>query len=253
MNPKQKVLSKAARQLLAIEELFDGLALPVGGPALPEFNQARAVEGEIIPELPAIEKTQALASMDADEIKPCTKCVLSRTRTNTVFGEGNTDADLVFVGEAPGHDEDMSGSPFVGRAGKLLTKMITAMGLSRDDIFICNVIKCRPPNNRTPAVEEVSACWGYLVRQLQIIRPRVIVTLGNPSTKTLLNTTEGITRLRGTWQEMPNTDPSLAGIAVMPTFHPSYVLRRYNAETRGLVWSDLQSVMKLLGLKMPKK
>jgi len=130
--------------------------------------------------------------------------------------------------------------------------MIAAMGLSRDDIFICNVIKCRPPNNRTPAVEEVSACWGYLVRQLQIIRPRIVVTLGNPATQTLLNTTEGITRVRGTWQKMPETDASLANIAVMPTFHPSYVLRRYNAETRGLVWSDLQAVMKLLGLKMPK-
>ena len=129
--------------------------------------------------------------------------------------------------------------------------MITAMGLTREGVFICNMIKCRPPGNRTPAPEEIQACWNYISRQLAIIRPKVIVTLGNPSTKGLLNTAAGITRMRGNWQKMPDSIPEIAGTPVMPTFHPSYVLRRYTPDVRGKVWADLQSVMERLGLETP--
>jgi DNA polymerase len=139
----------------------------------------------------------------------------------------------------------------VGRAGELLTKMITAMGLSRDEVFICNVIKCRPPNNRTPMPEEVQTCWPYLVEQLEIIRPKVIVTLGNPATKAILDTKTGITRMRGSFEPLPRLSDTLEGIAVMPTFHPAYVLRQYTPANRKAVWSDLQQVMDLLGLAMP--
>ena len=221
----------------------------------PETTTAAAASGvvSVLPELSPEDKSIALQELDTNEVKPCRKCQLCKTRTNTVFGEVNPDADLVFVGEGPGAEEDLSGHPFVGRAGDLLTKMIAAMGLSRSDVFICNMVKCRPPGNRTPLGEEIAACWDYLVRQLQIIRPKVIVTLGNPATKGLLSTNVGITRLRGQWASLPDIAPGLAGIAVMPTFHPAYVLRNYSVNTRQLVWSDLQTVMERLGLKMPEK
>ncbi|MCP4379290.1 MAG: uracil-DNA glycosylase [bacterium] len=190
--------------------------------------------------------------MDDNEVKTCTRCRLHKTRTNTVFGEGDPNAKLVFVGEGPGQNEDETGKPFCGRAGDLLTKMIGAMGLTRDDVFICNVVKCRPPQNRNPMSDEVEACWPYLMRQLQIISPKVIVTMGNPATQTLLQTKTGITRLRGNWQELPELADSLGGIPVMPTFHPSYVLRYHTPQVRGDVWSDLKQVMSVLGLKLPE-
>ncbi|MFP4104874.1 MAG: uracil-DNA glycosylase [Phycisphaerae bacterium] len=198
-------------------------------------------------------KATAMKEMDANEVAVCRNCVLCKSRNNTVFGEGDFNADLVFVGEAPGADEDQQGRPFVGRAGQLLTNMITAMGLSREQVFILNMVKCRPPNNRTPLPDEIHACWSYLVRQLQIIRPRVIVTLGNPAMQNLLQTRVGITKLRGNWQKLPEHAPGLGGIDVMPTFHPSYVLRRYTPEIRRRVWSDLQAVMQYLGLELPGK
>jgi uracil-DNA glycosylase len=255
-----------ARQLLALEEfLGEPCFLPRRKTDLPELaptasaqtraaaaQPTRTASAEAAP-LPAEEKAPALAAMNEKEVSVCTKCALAKTRTNTVFGEGDACARLVFVGEGPGADEDASGRPFVGRAGELLTKMITAMGLAREQVFICNVVKCRPPGNRAPAPEEVEACWDYLLRQLQIIRPEVIVTLGNPATQNLLQTRTGITRLRGTWQELPDHAPGLAGTAVMPTFHPSYVLRQYTPETRGKVWSDLQQVMERLGMDVPQR
>jgi DNA polymerase len=254
-------LTRAARQLLAIEQLFGAEAfIPAGRNALPEIEPpappvapagaepVTAAGGEAMS--PA-EQAAALKAMDMDEVRPCTRCGLSATRTNTVFGEGNPAARLVFVGEGPGRDEDESGRPFVGRAGELLTKMIAAMGLTREDVFICNMVKCRPPGNRNPMPDEVAACWGYLVRQLQIIRPEVIVTMGNPATKGLLNTPTGITRLRGQWQSLPDIGEGLGGIPVMPTFHPAYVLRQYTAANRGKVWNDLQMVMAQLGMELP--
>ena len=243
-----EALSRAARQLVQIEELFGGAYIPAQRCPLPEIELASSDRGELSP----ADKPAALATV-AGEIATCTACGLCRGRTKTVPGEGSPDADLVFIGEGPGHDEDVSGRPFVGRAGQLLTKMITAMGLTREDVFIGNVVKCRPPNNRTPMPDEVGACWDYLLRQLQIIRPKFIVTLGNPSTKKLLDTAAGITRLRGTWQVLPEWAPGLGGIAVMPTFHPSYVLRRYDQDTRGKVWHDLQQVMAHLGLTLPER
>jgi DNA polymerase len=197
------------------------------------------------------QKRQALDALNAEHVAKCAACVLSKTRKNIVFGEGNAAAQLVFVGEAPGEDEDLSGRPFVGKAGQLLEKMIVAMGLTRQDVFICNVLKCRPPGNRPPAPDESLACSPYLIRQLEILAPKVIVTLGNPATQTLLRTREGITRLRGNWQTLPAHAPGLGGIPVMPTFHPSYVLRSYTPEVRGMVWGDLQKVMERLGLKKP--
>ncbi len=271
MSDEYQQLSAAARQLIAIEELLGGQYIPRRGSELPEVVQAAVrTPSSPAPSAPAppvgspasppagasmsaAEKADALGAMDEQEVQRCRKCPLCQSRTHTVFGEANPNAELVFVGEAPGQDEDLSGRPFVGRAGKLLDKMIAAMGLSREKVFICNVVKCRPPNNRTPAPEEVAACWGYLVRQLQIIAPKCIVTLGNPSTRALLNTRTGITRMRGTWAALPDIGEGLAGIAVMPTFHPAYVLRQYTPENRGKVWSDLQQVMERLGLEAPKR
>ena len=248
MTDEIENLTRAARQLVRIEELFGGTYMPAGRCPLPEIEIGPPAEAAVSP----ADKASALAAV-AEEIGNCTACGLCRGRTNTVPGEGDPDADLVFVGEGPGRDEDVSGRPFVGRAGQLLTKMIAAMGLARDDVFIANVVKCRPPNNRTPMPDEVAACWDYLIRQLQIIGPKVIVTLGNPSTKKLLDTGTGITRLRGTWQALPAWAAPLGGIAVMPTFHPSYVLRCYDQDTRGKVWHDLQQVMAHLGLTVPEK
>ncbi len=191
-------------------------------------------------------KATELDAIDAGEVRNCTKCGLCKGRNKTVFGEGNPDADLVFIGEGPGAEEDKQGRPFVGRAGELLAKMIAAMGLTRQDVFIGNIVKCRPPGNRAPMADEVEACWDYLIRQLRIIQPKVIVTLGNPATHTLLNTTVGITRLRGQWQSLPMLDADLVGIKVMPTFHPAFVLRQYTRDNRQKVWSDLQEVMREL-------
>ena len=189
------------------------------------------------------EKRTALQTMDEQEVRGCTKCALCEGRTQTVFGEGSPDAPIMFIGEGPGQNEDEQGRPFVGRAGDLLTKMINAMGYDRADLYIANIVKCRPPDNRTPTPEEVGECWDYLRRQMEIIRPKAIVTLGGPATKTLLESKTGITRLRGTWHEYAGVNPP---IPVMPTFHPAYVLRNYTADTRGKVWSDLQAVLKLV-------
>jgi DNA polymerase len=241
-------LSRAAKQLIDIEILLGSPFVPTERAPLPEIE----IPKPVTPELSASEKAEALEKIYVDEIKNCNRCALCQGRTNAVPGEGNPDANLVFVGEGPGRDEDISGKPFVGRAGQLLTKMISAMGLSRDDVFICNVVKCRPPNNRTPMPEEVQACWGYLMRQLAIIRPKAIVTLGNPATQNLLKTKVGITRLRGNWQKLPDVAEGVEDTPVMPTFHPSYVLRQYTADNRAKVWSDLQQVMQLLDIPLPE-
>lgn len=180
--------------------------------------------------------------MDQNEVKGCRKCRLSEGRTNTVFGVGDVDAKLMFIGEGPGENEDLQGEPFVGRAGELLNKMILAMGLSREKVYIANIVKCRPPNNRAPMPDETSTCTPYLERQIETIRPRVIVTLGLPATQFLLQTKDSMSRLRGRWH-------AWRGIKLMPTYHPAYVLRSYTKETRAAVWSDLQKVMDELGIK----
>ena len=173
--------------------------------------------------------------------------------TNIVFGEGDPCARLMFIGEAPGAEEDKTGRPFVGRAGQLLEKMIIAMGLSRETVYIANLLKTRPPNNRTPTPDEVRACAPYLYEQVRVIRPAAIVTLGAPASKLLLETDQGIGKLRGTWATFP---PATALVAVedvpetpvMPTYHPAFLLRSYTDENRRKVWSDLRQVMDRLGL-----
>ena len=173
-------------------------------------------------------------------IGDCHRCKLAPHRTQVVFGVGNERARLVFVGEAPGRDEDLQGEPFVGRAGQLLTEIITkGMRLERNDVYIANVIKCRPPENRNPEPDEVASCEPFLLRQLELISPEVIVALGKFAVQTLLRTKAPITQLRGRWYDYH-------GIKLMPTFHPAYLLR--NPGDKRLVWEDIQKVMQALGL-----
>ncbi len=187
----------------------------------------------------AIDKSAALEALAAEHAAECPHCARAEGIRNIVFGEGNPDADLMFIGEAPGAEEDRTGRPFVGRAGRKLDEMILSIGLAREDTYIANVLKARPPNNRTPLASEIDACGPYLARQIRIIAPRVIVTLGGPAGKLLLGTDLGITRVRGVWSVFQTGDLS---IDVMPTFHPAYLLRNYTRETREKVWSDLQAV-----------
>jgi uracil-DNA glycosylase len=170
-------------------------------------------------------------------VQKCGLCDLHKTRTNVVFGEGSLEAKLVFIGEAPGRDEDLQGKPFVGLAGGLLTKIIEAMQLSRSEVFITNVLRCRPPNNRNPLPEEVVCCKPYLLELLDIIKPKVICTLGKFATHALLNETSSISSLRGRFFDFK-------GIKLMPTYHPAYLLR--NPEDKKLVWDDMKEILKIL-------
>jgi len=181
---------------------------------------------------------EKLTDIESD-LEDCHRCRLSRGRTNIVFGTGNADAKLVFVGEGPGYDEDKKGEPFVGRAGQLLTDIIQAMKLTRDQVYICNIVKCRPPDNRNPRPDEMAACSPFLERQLMAIRPDYICALGTFAAQTLLNTTTPISRLRGKFH-------SYIGIDLMPTYHPAYLLR--NPGKKRDVWQDMQKIMKEMGL-----
>jgi DNA polymerase len=172
------------------------------------------------------------------ELGDCQRCKLCSGRKNIVFGVGNPRAELVFVGEGPGENEDIQGVPFVGAAGELLTKMIQAMGFNRDDVYICNVVKCRPPGNRNPEPDEIASCEPFLRAQLLALQPKVIVALGKFAAQTLLRDTTPITRMRGNWREYQ-------GVKLMPTFHPAYLLR--NPAEKRKAWEDLQQVMKLFG------
>ncbi len=179
-----------------------------------------------------------------EDLGECTRCKLHKTRKKIVFGDGSPKADLVFIGEGPGADEDAQGLPFVGRAGKLLTQMIEAMGLQRRDVYICNVVKCRPPENRQPEKDEVMACSPFLFRQLDVLKPKVIVCLGSTAAQTLLQTNRGISHFRGEWLDF-------RGYKMLATYHPAYLLR--NPGAKGEVWKDLQKVMAELGLEVKKK
>jgi len=202
--------------------------LPASAPSL--FEAMDRIEGDTLPRI-------------REDIGDCTRCKLHKGRTKIVFGTGNPNADLMFVGEGPGRDEDLSGEPFVGRAGKLLTDMIKAMGLQREDVYIANVVKCRPPENRLPEKDEITTCSPFLMRQIDAIKPKVICTLGSCSAQTLLQTAQGISKLRGEWFDF-------RGTKLMPTYHPAYLLR--NPAAKPEVWKDLQKVMAVLGLQ-PKK
>lgn len=176
-------------------------------------------------------------------ILTCQKCPLSRTRTHAVPGEGDLNADLMFVGEGPGRDEDLQGRPFVGKAGQLLTKIIQAMNFRRDEVYITNVVKCRPPGNRNPQQDEIASCKDYLLAQIELIDPRVIVTLGKVASDFFIRSSLGMTALRGDFHDFHN-------VKVMPTFHPSYLIRNEgNRKLRKMVWEDMKKVMAFLGKK----
>lgn len=178
------------------------------------------------------------------DIGDCTRCRLCKQRNRIVFGDGSPRAELVFVGEGPGRDEDIQGLPFVGRAGQLLNQMIEAMGLKRGQVYICNVVKCRPPENRTPEKDEVATCSPFLFRQIDVIQPKVIVSLGAVAAQTLLATNQSMSKYRGQWFDWKGT-------RLMATYHPAYLLRNPNAKPE--VWKDLQKVMAFLGLNPPPK
>ena len=210
----------------------------------PVVNSTASTATDLFYLYPGLEKTGDLAAL-RDFIGECTRCKLAPLRTNIVFGVGNPKADLMFVGEAPGHDEDLRAEPFVGRAGQLLTDIIErGMGLTRAEVYICNVIKCRPPENRNPEGDEVAACEPFLFRQIDLVRPRVIVGLGTFAVQAVLKIKTPISKLRGNWH-------TVRGIKMMPTFHPAYLLR--NPSDKRLVWSDIQAVMKELGRPIPQR
>ena len=226
--------------LSGVDELPPGLPWP-GGVEVAEVPDEGAV-----PAAADVGEGAARASGATDlgglrsEIGDCTRCRLSATRTQLVFGSGNPDARIVFVGEGPGRDEDRQGLPFVGRAGELLTDIIQkGMRIDRSEVYICNVVKCRPPDNRNPEPEEVETCSPFLIRQIELVRPEVIVALGKFAAQTLLQTTTPITRLRGRWHEY-------RGIPLMPTFHPAHLLR--NPAFKREVWEDIKQVMQRLGM-----
>jgi DNA polymerase len=199
-----------------------------------------ALFGETAPTLPELQFADDSLDKIRADLGDCQRCKLWQTRTNIVFGEGNPNAELMFVGEAPGADEDASGRPFVGRAGQLLTKMIEAIQFRREDVYIANILKSRPPDNRNPEADETKVCIPFLYRQIAVIRPKLIVTLGNPATQGLLETKVGITKLRGELQEYPR----LPGIKVLPTFHPAYLLR--SPDKKREAWEDLKKVKAFL-------
>ena len=218
-------------------------AQPGAGPvSRPSGAMLQSVTPSFFASLKRIENDSLLKIRE--DIGDCTRCKLHKKRKHIVFADGNPNADLVFVGEGPGADEDATGIPFVGRAGKLLTQMIEAMGLQRKDVYICNVVKCRPPENRQPEPDEVTTCSPYLVRQLEVVNPKVIVCLGATAAQTILETTQGISRFRGQWQDF-------RGKKLLATYHPAYLLR--NPAAKADVWKDLQKVMAELGLEVKRK
>lgn len=217
-----------APQRLPQEPVTSRVDVVVPGPSL--FESAERVADDTLERI-------------CSDLGDCTRCKLHKRRNKIVFGVGNPHAELLFVGEGPGHDEDLQGVPFVGRAGQLLTQMIEAMGLKRDDVYIANVVKCRPPENRTPEKDEVSTCLPFLLRQIAAIQPKVVVCLGSVATQALLNTNKSISGFRGQWFDF-------RGSRLMATYHPAYLLR--NPHAKHEVWADLKKVMAVLGLKPPR-
>ncbi len=226
--PKPKAKSESARAVISPAAVAQMIA-PIAAESL--FSSVDRVKDDRLLKI-------------REDIGDCTRCKLHKGRNKIVYGDGNPKAQIVFVGEGPGADEDKQGLPFVGRAGKLLTQMIEAMGLQRQDVYICNVVKCRPPENRPPEPDEVATCSPFLMRQIDVIAPKVIVCLGAVAAKTLLNTTRGISQFRGEWLEW-------RGHKLMATYHPAYLLR--NPPAKSEVWKDLQKVMAEVGLPLPKK
>ena len=227
-------------ETLAVAEAEPVAAEPVAEPARtspgPVHLETGTSASTATPPRPEVVTAQSLLSVRED-LGDCTRCPLCEGRKNIVFGDGNPQADLMFIGEGPGANEDEQGLPFVGRAGELLTQMIEkGMGLSRSDVYICNIVKCRPPGNRNPLPQEVSACRPFLDGQIDAVQPKVIVSLGKPATGLLLDREVAITRIRGTWHDY-------RGIDLMPTLHPAFVLRQYTEENRRAVWQDLKAAL----------
>ena len=238
-SPAEEARALFASTRALLEELAeDGLTeierLPAREPMRPQT--APAQQGDLLGESPAWGEEPTLAEVQ-EALGECTRCRLSERRQRIVFGDGNPEADLMFVGEGPGAEEDRRGLPFVGRAGELLTQMIEkGLGIPRSEVYICNIVKCRPPQNRTPLPDEVATCSPFLDGQIAAVRPRVIVALGKPATSLLLGRDVAITRMRGTWHEY-------RGIPLMPTLHPAFVLRQYTQENRRFVWEDLKAAL----------
>jgi len=237
------------------ETIPAALEPPLSRPARVAPAVVNSNETHVVPVLPVIKSASLFAAnerIEGDTLEriredigaDCRRCKLCEQRNKIVFGAGHPKAELVFVGEGPGHDEDMQGLPFVGRAGKLLTQMIEAMGLRRDDVYIANVVKCRPPQNRAPEPDEIETCSPFLYRQLAVIQPKAVVCLGAIAFQSLTGTKPSMSRIRGQWLEF-------RGIPLLPTYHPAYLLRNPNA--KGDVWEDLKKVMAHLGLKLPAK
>jgi DNA polymerase len=222
---------------LGVKELYKREPVPVAAP------EVVAVDAPAAPiELPQLAPSGDTLVQISQDIGDCTRCALHKGRNKIVFGDGNPEAALVFVGEGPGADEDAQGIPFVGRAGQLLTQMIEGTAkkegipLTRADVYICNVVKCRPPENRTPEPEEMEICGQFLFRQLQVIRPRAICALGSTAAKALLGGKDGVTKLRGKWHKWHD-------IPLIVTYHPSYLLRAYNVDAKREAWEDLKKVL----------
>lgn len=236
---EEPILAKSSRAVAAVK---------VAAPSTPGLSQKIYMPSPVVTSHGSFATVERIPGDSLltirEDLGDCTRCKLSRTRDKLVFGDGNPKAELVFVGEGPGADEDAQGLPFVGRAGKLLTQMIEAMGLQRRDVYICNVVKCRPPENRRPEPDEVAQCSPFLLRQLDTIAPKVIVCLGATAAQLLLQTDRGISQFRGQWLEFRS-------VKLMATYHPAYLLR--NPAAKADVWKDLQKVMSELGLAVKKK
>ena len=250
MSGERELTTEAIRQFLETDRFFGVREVPIPQSALEDATGAESSAGRRTADA---SKTERLEALDREQVKDCNRCGLAKQRNNTVFGAGDASSRLVFVGEGPGFEEDRQGIPFVGRAGQLLTRMIAAMGLAREQVYICNIVKCRPPNNRDPAADEVAACSPFLYEQLRIIEPEVIVALGAPAAKTLLATTMSIGRLRGRFHDFELKSPGGASMTIplMPTYHPAYLLRSPHEKVKA--WDDLQQVMVLLGLPAPSR
>jgi uracil-DNA glycosylase len=250
---------KGVRQQLETDQLLGASALPISRARIASKRAEQAAKPAGTPARPPVpshgtgDKAEHLRRLCEDHARKCSSCHLSTMRTQVVFGDGNPDARIVFVGEAPGFEEDRQGLPFVGRAGQLLTAMIErGMGLKREDVYICNVLKCRPPNNRTPSLDEIAACSPFLFEQIRIIVPEVIIALGAPAAQTLLNSKDTIGRLRSRFHDFyPSGTPGVGpAIPLMPTYHPAYLLRSPGEKKKA--WEDLKLVMDRLGIPIPE-
>ena len=239
---KEPDINKVVRQHADMDDFFTGGFAPRTTKSNQEKTKGNQSADDIKIELEKID----------DEVHRCRKCQLGSLRTNAVPGEGNPNAQIAFVGEGPGADEDAQGRPFVGRAGQLLDKVIAAMGLKRSDVFICNILKCRPPDNRDPRPDEIISCLPYLQRQIELIKPDVIVALGAHAARTLLNTNKPIGQLRGQFHEY-YAGLGRPPIKLMATYHTAYLLRNYSQDNRRRVWEDMKKVLAELGLPIPQR